>query len=112
MPLSKVREKITIIPQDPTLFTGSLKFNIDPTNKHSEFKIIDLLKQAGLTSLLARENGKEKQVEKSDKKKKDKKSSKILPEVSSVLDLEIEENGNNLSSGEKQLICICRAILR
>jgi ATP-binding cassette subfamily C (CFTR/MRP) protein 1 len=54
VPLAKLREKITIIPQDPSLFTGSLKFNIDPTNKASEFEILDLVKRAGLESLLGR----------------------------------------------------------
>ena len=43
--------------------------------------------------------------------KKDKTTNKDVSK-SSILDFAIEENGNNLSSGEKQLICICRAILR
>ena len=41
--LSKVREKITIIPQDPTLFTGTLRFNIDPTESVEDEKMIKLL---------------------------------------------------------------------
>ena len=92
------------------MFTGTLKFNIDPTGAISEYKIVDLLKQAGLHSLLQR-SVKKDEVKK-DKKKKSKKD-KILPDQPiSMLDFEIEENGKNLSSGEKQLICICRAILR
>ena len=92
MPLSKLREKITVIPQDPTMFSGTLKFNIDPTGKISETFIIDLLKEAGLENLLERHASQDK--------------------TKTGLDLEITENGSNLSSGEKQLVCICRAILR
>lgn len=52
--LDRVRHKITIIPQDPTLFTGSLRFNIDPEGKRTDEEIITLLKKAGLESLLSR----------------------------------------------------------
>jgi len=92
VPLSKLREKITVIPQDPTMFSGTLKFNIDPTGKISETLIIHLLKEAGLENLLERHASQDK--------------------TKTGLDLEITENGSNLSSGEKQLVCICRAILR
>jgi ABC-type multidrug transport system fused ATPase/permease subunit len=92
VPLSKLREKITVIPQDPTMFSGTLRFNIDPTGNISETVIIDLLKEAGLENLLERHASQDKSK--------------------TGLDLEITENGSNLSSGEKQLVCICRAILR
>jgi ABC-type multidrug transport system fused ATPase/permease subunit len=38
--LEQLRKKITIIPQDPTLFTGSLRFNIDPEEKSSDEEIL------------------------------------------------------------------------
>ena len=82
--LEQLRQKVTIIPQDPTLFTGSLRFNIDPENLSSDSEIKSLLFKAGLDHLSSRD----------------------------LLSLEITENGENLSSGEKSLICICRAILR
>ena len=75
---------MTIIPQDPTLFTGTLRFNIDPEGNCSDEEIEQLLTKAGLDDL-------------SD---------------SNLLDLKISESGDNLSSGEKSLICICRAVLR
>lgn len=84
--LEDLRSKITVIPQDPTLFKDSLRFNLDPEGNLSDQTLTQLLKKASLEKLLNRD-----------------------PQG---LDQIIEEGGNNLSSGEKQLICICRAILR
>ena len=86
IPLDNLRSHIAIIPQDPELFEGTLKFNIDPTNTHSDEEIEALLIECSWKILLER-----------DPKR---------------LDQHVEEKGLNLSCGEKQLICICRAILR
>jgi ABC-type multidrug transport system fused ATPase/permease subunit len=68
------------------MFTGTLRFNLDPERKVSDTRIIEILSEAQLLDLI----------------NKDIKG----------IDQDISENGANLSSGEKQLICICRAILR
>jgi ABC-type multidrug transport system fused ATPase/permease subunit len=68
------------------MFTGTLRFNLDPEGATSDARIIELLKEAKLEDLLAKDP--------------------------LGIYQEIAENGSNLSSGEKQLICICRAILR
>jgi ABC-type multidrug transport system fused ATPase/permease subunit len=47
-----LRSKVTVIPQDPTLFNDTLRFNIDPEGLSDDTRIIDLLTKAGLTSLL------------------------------------------------------------
>lgn len=86
LPLEEVRRRITVIPQDPTMFTGALRFNLDPARKVDDATMANLLKSAGLE--------------------------KVLTGDPAGLDQEIAENGANLSSGERQLICICRAILR
>lgn len=86
--LQYLRKKVTTIPQDPTLFSGSLRFNLDPEEKHTDNDIDSLLKRSGLSEILKHD------------------------ENSVLREFKVEENGNNLSAGEKQLICICRAALR
>jgi ABC-type multidrug transport system fused ATPase/permease subunit len=83
--LDILRKNLTIIPQDPCLMEGTLKYNIDPFNKIGNEEIIEILKKIGF------------EYTESD-------------EI--ILDRKIEQSGTNLSAGEKQLICICRAILR
>lgn len=79
--LHELRNAVTIIPQDPVLFTGSLRENIDPTGDKLDFDIFKLLKTANL-------------------------------EKYDDLDLEVEEGGANFSQGEKQLVCLVRALCR
>lgn len=86
--LQHLRHKITTIAQEATLFKGTLRFNIDPYEMESHENIDALLERAGLTKLLKYEEG------------------------TAVRDFQIEEGGNNLSTGEKQIVCICRAVLR
>ena len=84
--LNKLRESITIIPQDSTLMDGTLRYNIDPINAFTDKDIIKVMKKIGFDY--------------------------IINQHQSGLDQKISENGSNLSIGEKQLICITRAILR
>ena len=84
--LKKLRENITIIPQDSTLISGTLRYNIDPINAYKDEEIIKVIEKIGFDYLIKRNN--------------------------EGLDQKISENGNNLSLGEKQLICIARGILR
>ena len=84
--LKKLRESITIIPQDSTLMNGTLRYNIDPVNAYTDKEIIHVMKKIGFDYIInLNKDG---------------------------LDQNISENGSNLSIGEKQLICITRAILR
>ena len=57
MKLSELRQKITFIPQDPSLFTGSLKFNLDPKDQNTDEKLIQLLKEADLVNVFTNLEG-------------------------------------------------------
>lgn len=84
--LTTLRSGLTIIPQDPSLMKGTLRYNIDPLEQFSDEKILDVVKKVGMLYVVENnENG---------------------------LNQEVSESGTNLSVGEKQLICISRALLR
>ena len=94
--LSKLRSNITIIPQDPTLMEGSLKFNIDPLGLHSDQEIENVMREIGFWYIC------ERNLE----------ENKNKPDNEKGLNMIITEDGGNISIGERQLICITRAILR
>ena len=81
--LNILRKNLTLIPQDPIIIEGTIKFNIDPFNNYDNNKIIEILKDIGFN---------------------------YNEDDNNILNKIINEN--NLSVGEKQLICITRAILR
>ncbi|XP_077634923.1 ATP-binding cassette sub-family C member 2 isoform X2 [Crocuta crocuta] len=84
--LHDLREKLTIIPQDPILFSGSLRMNLDPFNNHSDEEIWKALELAHLKSFVAG--------------------------LQLGLSHQVTEAGDNLSIGQRQLLCLARALLR
>ena len=82
--LKILRQSLTIIPQEPILLEGNLRDNIDPTKTFNDFEILKLLNDVGLNDFMKDKN----------------------------LDYKIEDNGANISVGEKQLLCIARALLK
>ncbi|XP_044266944.1 probable multidrug resistance-associated protein lethal(2)03659 [Tribolium madens] len=79
--LKLLRSRITVIPQDPYLFLGTIRENLDPLGRHKDEEIWKLLKDLQLDSSIDNLNS---QIDK----------------------------GSNFSGGQKQLLCLARAVLR
>ncbi|KJA15567.1 hypothetical protein HYPSUDRAFT_48272 [Hypholoma sublateritium FD-334 SS-4] len=84
--LHDLRSGLSIVPQSPDLFEGTLRENIDPIGEHSDISIWIALQQAHLKEYVESLPGK--------------------------LDAPVREGGSSLSSGQKQLLCFARALLR
>nr|POE93191.1 atp-dependent bile acid permease [Quercus suber] len=90
--LHDLRDRLTIIPQDPVLFSGTLRSNLDPFDQHPDSRLIDALRRVSLLSSGAHIRGH---------------SQNFFADLSS----KVSRGGSNLSQGEKQLLCLARAIL-
>ena len=82
--LKVLRYTMTIIPQDPYLFEDTLRNNIDPMDQLSDNEIQQILEDVDLWRKFSQQKG---------------------------LETQIEKGGSNLSQGEKQLVCLARALL-
>ena len=88
--LKNLRQSLGIVPQEPKIFSGTLKFNVDPMGNYTDIEINNALTEVGLFKLME-ENGRD---------------------ISQQLEMKLDINGGNLSLGEKQLICLARIFLR
>ncbi|XVF81080.1 hypothetical protein PTKIN_Ptkin15bG0127600 [Pterospermum kingtungense] len=84
--LHDLRSRLSIIPQDPTLFEGTIRRNLDPLEEHSDHEIWEALDKSQLGD--------------------------IVREKDQKLDTPVLENGDNWSVGQRQLVSLGRALLK
>lgn len=95
--LETLRSNLAIIPQDAQAFEGNVRYNLDPFNKYSNDELWHALALAHLQPHLTRLAQNDNDVTK--------------PTISDCLEFKVTENGSNLSLGQRQLLCLARALL-
>ncbi|KAK4259872.1 hypothetical protein QN277_006160 [Acacia crassicarpa] len=81
-----LRKVLTVIPQSPVLFSGTVRFNLDPFSEHTDAELWEALERAHLKDVISRN--------------------------SFGLDFEVSEQGENFSVGQRQLLSLARALIR
>jgi ATP-binding cassette subfamily C (CFTR/MRP) protein 1 len=86
VPLNILRSRVAVIPQDSSMFAGTIRFNLDPKSVHEDSEIWTVLRHVPLEAYIEE-----------------------LPEKLSTL---VQESGSNFSAGQRQLLSLAAALLR
>ncbi|KAK6783396.1 hypothetical protein RDI58_021193 [Solanum bulbocastanum] len=81
-----LRSSLSIIPQDPTLFSGTVRYNLDPLSEHTDQEIWEVLRKCQLRDVVQQKEGR--------------------------LYSSVSQDGSNWSMGQRQLFCLGRALLK
>ncbi|KAA0034219.1 putative ABC transporter C family member 15 [Cucumis melo var. makuwa] len=84
--LHDLRSKLGIIPQDPTLFQGTMRTNLDPLQQHTDQEIWEVLHKCRFSEIIRTDHA--------------------------VLEARVAEDGENWSVGQRQLVCLARVLLK
>ncbi|XP_055361141.1 ATP-binding cassette sub-family C member 4-like isoform X11 [Betta splendens] len=84
--LHTLRQKMSSIPQDPVLFTGTMRKNLDPFRQHTDEDLWNALQEVQMKA--------------------------AVEELPNKLETVLTEAGSNLSMGQRQLVCLARAVLQ
>lgn len=85
--LEDLRTRLAIVPQEPVLFAGTLRFNLDPLGQYTDEQLWTALDRTHMRETVVRMGG-------------------------GSLEMAVMENGDNFSIGQKQLLCLARAVLK
>lgn len=102
--LHDLRSRLAIIPQDPALFHGTIRSNLDPFNEHSDLELWSALRKADLVGEETPSDSLTDQTNPSPTARQ--------PQQRINLDALVEEEGLNFSLGQRQLMALARALVR